>query len=890
MQQHLVGRPQLLQRLNAGLHRKLTLISAPAGFGKSTLLSAWIDAAGRPASWLSLDEGDNDPVRFLSYVVAALQTLAPEIGAGILHALGAAQAPPTDALLTTLLNDLSTLPDQRIVVLDDYHLIDAEPVDRMLAFLVEHLPPQLHLVIATRQDPPLPLARLRARGQLTELRASDLRFTFTEAAAFLNQAMGLNLAETDIATLEERTEGWVAGLQLAVLSLQGHQDVAGFIRSFAGDHRYIADYLVDEVLRRQPAPVRDFLLQTAILDRLHGPLCDAVTGQEGGGARLTSLARGNFFLVPLDDQRQWYRYHHLFADVLRAHLHAEQPEQVATLHQRASTWYERHGLVDQAIRHALVADDAARAADLIERALPDMRRNRLVATMLGWLKALPDEELRRRPVLSVALATAQMSNGELDGVEDRLGDAERWLGNSADTRDQPGAASAGMVVVDEEEFRRLPGLIAVYRSGHAHLLGDVPATVTHAQQALDLALEDDHLARGGAAALLAHAYWARGELEAAHWHYAAGMVSLGQAGFVSDVINGANTVAALSMAQGRLRDAQRTLEQAMQRAAQLGDPSLHGSADFLVGLSELRRERNDLGAATDLLLRAQELAMGTPVSHNRVRWCAAMARIKQAHDDPDGALVLLGEAERLRGPDFFPNVRPVAALQARIRVAQGRLDDAVAWAREQGLSAEDDLSYLREYEHITLARVLLARSTSNDQAGALLERLLQAADAGGRLGSVIEILVLQALAHQTRNAIPAALVPLERALTLAEPEGYVRIFVDEGPSMVTLLDAAAKRGIAPDYARQLVTAFGTAEEHMPAQQGLIEPLSERELDVLRLLATELDGPEIAYELMVTLNTMRTHTKNIYSKLGVNNRRAAVRRAEELELLSRTRKH
>jgi LuxR family maltose regulon positive regulatory protein len=884
-QQNLVTRARLRQRLDEGLRRKLILIAAPAGFGKTTLLSSWIGATGLPAAWLSLDEADNDPVRFLAYFIAALQSVASEIGAGALNALQSAQPPPTEVILTTLLNDISSLSEDFIVVLDDYHLIESEPVDRALLFLLEHLPPQLHLVIATRQDPPLPLARLRARGQLTELRAGDLRFAADEAAEFLNQTMGLNLSATDIAALEARTEGWIAGLQLAALSVQGHDDVSGFIQAFAGDHRYIADYLIDEVLQRQPAPVRNFLLQTAILDRLHGPLCDAVTGQQGGQMQLESLEHGNFFVVPLDDQRRWYRYHHLFADVLRAHLLAEQPEQVSILQQRASAWFEQHGSIADAISHALAAGDSERAANLIERTLPGLRRDRLAFTLLGWLRALPDGVIRRRPVLSVAYATARMSNGELDGVEDLLQDAERWLGATSRLPQQPGT---GMVVVDDEEFRRLPGLIAVYRAGHAYLLGNVPATVTHARRALDLVPEDDHLARGGAAALLAHAFWTGGEFEAAQQHYAAGMASLRQAGLLSDVIYGANTVAAMLLAQGRLREAERTLEQAIQRAEEQAEPSLRGTADFLVGLSELRRERNDLDAAIEHLRRAQELALSLGVTLNRSRWNVAMAHVKESLGDLDGALTHLDVAERMRLPEFFPNVHPIPAQRARVWIRQGRLGDALGWAREQGLSTEDDLSYLREFEHITLARLLLAGQSTNEAIG-FLQRLLNAAEAGGRMGSAIEILILQAIAHQMLGDIPAALLPLEQALTLAEPEGYACSFLDEGPPMAALLATAAQHGIAPNALRQILPAPGAAENRPPVKQDLIEPLSDRELDVLRLLGTTLDGPEIARELNISLNTMRTHTRNIYSKLGVNNRRESVIRAGELDLLSRTRR-
>ena len=363
-----VLRPRLIERLNEGLHRKLTLISAPAGFGKTTLVSEWVAGCERPVAWLSLDEGDNDPTRFLTYLVAALQTIAPNIGEGVVSALQSPQPPPTESILTTLLNEITAIPDNFVLVLDDYHVIDAKRIDDALTFLLEHLPPQMHLVITTREDPQLPLARLRARGQLTELRAADLRFTPAEAAEFLNQVMGLNLSAEEITALETRTEGWIAGLQLAALSMQGREDIPAFIRAFAGDNRYIVDYLVEEVLQRQPDHVRSFLLQTSILDRLNGPLCDAVTGQEEGNARLEALERGNFFVVPLDDRRHWYRYHHLFAEVLSAHLRAEQPDQVATLHRRASEWYEQHGSAADAIRHALAAEDFERAADLVELA------------------------------------------------------------------------------------------------------------------------------------------------------------------------------------------------------------------------------------------------------------------------------------------------------------------------------------------------------------------------------------------------------------------------------------------------------------------------------------------------------------------------------------------
>ncbi|MDQ5854715.1 MAG: helix-turn-helix transcriptional regulator, partial [Chloroflexota bacterium] len=670
---HAVLRSCLIERLNAGLHRKLTLISAPAGFGKSTLVSAWVTGCGRPVAWLSLDEGDSDPTRFLTYLVAAVQTIAPAVGHGVLQVLQSAQPPPIDVILTALLNELTTLPNNVVLVLDDYHLIDATPVDDALAFLIEHLPPQLHLVLATREDPQLPLARLRVRGQMTELRSADLRFTPAEAAVFLKEVMGLDLTAQDIAALEERTEGWIAGLQLAGLSLQGRQDVPGFIRAFAGDHRYIMDYLVDEVLRRQPDPVRDFLLHTAILDRLSGPLCDAVTGQEDGTARLEALERGNFFVVPLDDRRHWYRYHHLFAEVLAAHLREEQPDRVALLHRRASEWYEQHGAAAGAIRHALAAADFARAADLVERAVPTMHRSRQEAMLLGWLKALPDELIRCRPVLSAWYAGTLLSCGELEGVEVRLRDAEQWLDPIADTRARSEALAGAMVVVDEAAFRRLPGAIAEWRAGQALVLGDVAGAVTYARRALDLFPEDDHVGRGGAAAILGLAAWTSGDLEAAQRAYTDAMARLQRAGHLSDAVGCAITLADLRIAQGRLHEAMRTYEQGLQLATAQGEPVLRGAADMYVGMSELRREQNDLHAATQHLLRSKELGEHTGLPQNPYRWRVAMARIRQAQGDLLAALDLLDEAERRYVSDFSPNVRPIAALKTRVWVAQGRV-------------------------------------------------------------------------------------------------------------------------------------------------------------------------------------------------------------------------
>jgi LuxR family maltose regulon positive regulatory protein len=911
----LVPRPRLSERLDRGTASKLVLVSAPAGFGKTTLLTEWLaagpagpaterPATGRLAAWLSLDRADNDPASFWTYVITALRTVAPGVGDGALALLQAPQPPPNETVLTVLLNDVGAIAADIVLVLDDYHVIEEREVQDGMAFLLDHLPPRLHLVIASRADPALPLARLRARGELAEIRAAELRFTADEAAAYLNEMMGLQLAARDVAVLEGRTEGWIAALQLAALSMQGRDDIGGFIAGFAGDDRYVVDYLVEEVLQRQSERVQAFLLQTSILGRLSGPLCDAVTGQGGGKATLEALDRGNLFLVPLDDRRRWYRYHHLFADVLQARLLDEQPGQVPDLHRRASAWHEQNDERPVAISHALAAEDFERAAGLIELAVPAMRRTRQEAALRRWLEALPDELVRIRPVLSVNYAGALLTTGEMEGVEERLRDAERRLDALPAGMAPAGVAPAGVapavvtpaVVTSaiEEEYRRLPAAIEAYRAALAMAGGDAPGTVRHARRALDLAPEDDHLGRASASGLLGLASWGNGDLEAAHQAWSACVAGLRRAGHVADIFGCSIALADIRITQGRLGEAMRTYEQALQLAREQGGPVLRGTADMHAGMSELCRERDDLPAAIAHLLTSQQLGEHTGLPQHQYRWRVAMARVREAEGDLDAALALLDEAERLYVSDFFPNVRPVPALRARVLIAQGRLGEARGWAREQGLSADDDLSYLREFEHITLARMLLGRQAgeraerSVHEAARLLERLLLSAEAGGRTGRVIEILVLRALAHQALGDTQAALASLDRAVTLAEPEGYLRVFADEGLPMTSLLRAAVKQGTGRDYARRLLAAVSGTEQGGPGKQALIEPLSERELDVLRLLASELDGPDIARELMVSLNTMRTHTKNIYAKLAVTSRRAAVRRAAELGLLSRAR--
>jgi LuxR family maltose regulon positive regulatory protein len=650
------------------------------------------------------------------------------------------------------------------------------------------------------------------------------------------------------------------------------------------------DYLVEEVLKRQSNRIRHFLLQTSILERLSGSLCDAVTGQEDGRGMLEVLERGNLFVVPLDDKRQWFRYHHLFADVLHAHSIEEQPDQVRTLHLRASAWYEHNGSPSDAIRHALAAEDFERAAGLVELAWPAMHQSYQSTTWLGWVKALPNDLVRARPVLCVGYAWMLLDTGELEASESRLRDAERWLDITADMSERPEVPSTRMVVVDEEQFRSLPVTIAIARTYYAQALGDVPSTVKYARRALDLLPEGDHLRHVQVASLLGLAYWASGDLKAAHQSFADLMANSRIAGNIPVEISVTYVLAEIKIALGRHREALSTYQKSLQLAADQGEPMPMGTEDLYRGISEINREQGDLEAAEQHLLVGKKLGEQGELPDWQHRLCITQARLKETQGDLDGALDLLDEAERLYIRTPVPDVRPIAALKTRVWIAQDRLAEALGWVRERGLSVDDDLTYLREFEHITLTRVLIAQYKSDQADGAiheamgLLERLLQAAEEGGRTGNVIEILMLHALTYEAQGDIPSALVPLERALTLAEPEGYVRIFVDEGPPMATLLRVATKHGIAPNYVSQLRETFGEAESRTPVTQLLIEPLSERELEVLGLLGTELNGPEIAQELMVSLHTIRSHTQNIFNKLGVNNRRAAVRCAEELELL------
>jgi LuxR family transcriptional regulator, maltose regulon positive regulatory protein len=880
-----VDRPRLTDPLVEATLPSLTLVAAPAGFGKTTLLAEWFasgEGADRRTAWLSLDAGDNDPTVFWSYVVAALRTVVADVGNGALSFLRASQ--PLESVVASLLNDLAGLADELVLVLDDYHVIESAELHEAMAFLLQHLPPQVHLVLGGRADPPLPLARLRARGELLEVRAADLRFTTDEAAAYFNDTMGLQLTAEDVDALEARTEGWIAALQLAALSMQGRDDTSGFIASFAGDDRFVVDYLAEEVLERQPEEVRRFLLDTAILDRFTGALCDAVTGGGGGKAMLEQLDRANLFLVPLDDRRLWYRYHHLFAEVLRARLADEEPERVSELHRRASTWYEAAGDRPEAIAHAMAGDDVEHAAQLIELAAPGLFRTRQEATARRWLTALPDDLFAARPVLSIELVGALMVSGEIAGVEPLLEGIERWLDPTVDV--------TTAIVFDHTEFARLPAQVEVYRAALALIAGDTEATIEHADRALDLAEPSDHLRRGSAAALVGLALWTVGDLESAGRRYTEALASLTASGNISDVLGCSLALADIQITQGRLSDAIRTYDAGLALAE--AHDVVRGTADMHIGLSTVLLERNELAAAIRHVEVSTQLGELAGLPQHAYRWRVATARVRQAEGDLAGALDLLREAEGVYNTDMSPPVRPVPAVKVRAQLAAGDVAAARRWSAERGLAPDDELSYLREYEHVTLARVLLATHTSDgdnrstDEAIRLLTRLLAAAEAGRRTGSAIEILTVLCLAHQARGDLTESGAALEQALARAEPEGYIRIFVDELPALSPRLRATSPQGVAGHHARLVLAAAAPGATTAKAAvsgpgQGLVDELSNRELDVLRLLRSDLSGPDIARELLVSLNTVRTHTKSIYMKLGVNNRREAVTRAAELGL-------
>ncbi|MBN1485295.1 MAG: tetratricopeptide repeat protein [Chloroflexia bacterium] len=904
---NLVPRPRLLERLEQGLQRKLTLVSAPAGFGKTTLLGAWIQrlpAGGAPpvkVAWISLDHGDNDPVRFATYLSAALKQTDERIETADPQAVEWGGSFWQESQLVNLINQIAVLPLDFILLLDDYHLISSQTIHNVLSFLLDHLPQNLHLVIATRADPPLPLTRLRARGQLTELRQSDLRFSTKEAAAFLNSVMGLGLSAKDVASLESRTEGWIAGLQMASLSLQGYSPHpsarSAFIQAFRGSHRFILDYLVEEVLELQPAPLQAFLLQTSILDRLSGPLCDAVLDRKTTAPEtptgpvpdaqtiLEHLEAANLFIVPLDHERCWYRYHRLFSDLLQKRLAQATPELVPQLHRRASAWHEQQGLVATAIDHALAAQDDERAANLIEKNVEAILMRSEVVTFLHWVERLPAARMHNRPTLCFFHAWALLMSGRsLDVVERRLQDMD-----------------CGQRPMENIE---MDGRIAALRAYIMLFYGDVESAAKLGRQALEQLPESDHFLRSVLS-------WIQSLARLAEGNYQNGKRALHEIATTSQEMGNPLIAvvalcqyAKLQMRQGRLQQARKTLEQALQWATDPQKERLPIASEALIGLGELEREWNNLERAAEYLVESAELAR---------QWSELAAfdayfplmRVRLAQEDVEAAREALETAQQIALASQITQVDDLLAelQQAHFFLAQGDIAGATRWAERRGLLPEPapttrpDLQedhetfineHLRKYEHLALARLFLLRGQTT-QALDLLERLLDQVRQLGRIDLTIEIQILKALACQALGFETQALEAMAEALSLAEPGGYIRVFLDAGEGMIGLLRQAAARGLASAYVAKLLAAFGQkesakAEQAPPSRQPLIEALSEREMDVLRLLAVGMSNPEIAERLVIAVSTVRSHCKSIYGKLDVHSRWDAVQRAQELTLL------
>jgi LuxR family maltose regulon positive regulatory protein len=908
----LVSRPHLVEGLNSGLHRKLTLLSAPPGFGKSTLLSEWVHCPNRTelcphVAWFSLDEADNDPTRFWTYLVAALQTTHPDIGGAALASLQAPQPAPIESLLANLLNELAEIEMPSALVLDDFHYTIAMPqiLDALL-FLVENLPPSIHLVLSTRADPPWPLGRMRARGEVTELRDSDLRFTATEAATFLNDVMDLGLSPQDIAALERRTEGWIAGLQMAALSMRG-RDHTAFITAFGGSHRFVLDYLVEEVLDRQPQQIQEFLLRTSILDRLTAPLCEALSevGEEIHTPNLQTptsniqtlldhLESSNLFLIPLDDERRWYRYHHLFSDLLRSRLEQGQPELVPLLHRRASEWYESVQLVEEAVSHALVGEDTERAAALIERSAMQMITHSKLTTLARWIEALPKETVQARPWLSVYGAWTRYWTGRRQHVDSSLQNAEQAL----QSMPKAGGKATATLAITETERQHIEGHIAAIRAFQALPNEEISLVVEMAEKALDLLPEGEYM-RIMAALILGAAYWGLGDVVASEEAFTWASTSARGSGYRFLEVSSACYAGMQQAKQGRLHQAHETYERALFLARGPEELDLPAAGYPAVKLNDLLREWNDLEAAGRSMEKDVELCVQWAQVDSMADSFIAQARLQLAIGDTDGAHVSLQRADDLMAKTRLDPWLTCWLEDCRLRLwlSTGNLEVAVRWASASGLGIEDEFSYQHDLHHINLARVLVAQGQRLKsekhlkQAMYLLTRLLKAAEKANWVHKTIQILILQAIALEESGMDEKALTSLERALSLAEPGSYVRTFVDEGRPMAQLLERVATRRTGADYATKLLEAL--CSDKKPALQPLlqpqesiqlVDPLSDRELQVLRLLATHLTRREISEELYISVNTVRSHVKSIYSKLDVHRRAEAIERAKKLGLI------
>ena len=878
----LLSRPQLIRRLEEWMTHELILISTPAGFGKTALLATWARSTERPVAWLSLDEDDNDPARFWRYVVAAVATVRKGIGKPTLSLLNASAQPTMKAVITVLVNELAAHPDDFVLVLDDYHRIESPAVHEDLAFLLEQLPAGMHIVISSRSDPPLPLARLRARGQMAELRAADLRFTSDESASLMREIWNLNLSDESLAALEERTEGWATGLQLAALALRGASNPAQLIQEFSGSHRYILDYLTEEVLEQQPVDVRDFLLKTSVLDQLCGPLCDVVADRSDGQQMLEDLERANLFLVPLDEERRWYRYHHLFADLLLARLQSIDPEQMLTLHRNAATWYEEYGLISDAVHHALASGEALWAARLVEQHVEEILRRGEGETLRRWLAMLPQGVVRSRPRLALAEAITALNSGRIQIVEPLLDDAERALAIAPNESYEPSIGTQLSMLAN------VPASIALLRASLAGLRGDAERTLEFVHQAQAHLAKDERGPYISGRWNLALADWMLGHLAEAERVFASIVAEGRAAGEPHLMLTASFALGRIQQAQGRLEAAYRTYQEGLQFAANTGSKVVLSAAVAHIGIAQIFYERNQPGEALRHIMEGITLSRQLVSTQSLATGLITLAWIRQAMGDSVGAREAMNEADHLiQNPEIVSLHNPAPAERARLFLVQGDLKEALRWVEERGLD-EDKPIYARELEYLVLAKTLLNRNLSS-RALTLLENLAAAAKAQNRLESLIKIQILQALGFQAIGRADRAMRVLAQALMQAEPEGYIRTFVDEGPHMAALLHQAALRGVTPDYIARLLAAFPSIDHGIwpsssAATFGFNEPLSERELEVLRLLASGASNQEIAKVLSIAITTAKKHVSNIIRKLGVNNRTQAVSRGRDLGLL------
>lgn len=889
-----VSRPRLVARLEEGLTRGFVLVSAPAGFGKTALLADWSQRRQRAVAWLSLDSGDNDPVRFWRHAVAALDRLQPGLADQVGPLLARPQSTTVEGVVSAVINELANTQAEASLVLDDYHVIEANDVHTSLMVLIEHPPPGLHLVLASRSDPPLSLGGLRGRGRLAELRAAELRFTSAEAVAMLRGAVGPALDDDAVDTLVARSEGWVAGLQLAALSLRGRADASAFVSSFSGTHRYVLDYLTEEVLEGQPEAVRTFLLETSVLERLSGPQCDAITGRSDSQEILEMIERANLFLVPLDEVRAWWRYHHLFADLLRSRLEQQRPHRIQGLHRNAANWAEQQGLADDAVRHALASGDPVWAAQLIERHTDALILRGEGATAHRWLAALPAELVSTRPRLLLARALLALFSGRLEGVEAMLENAERF----ADTASEPYEPSVGRA---DSALANVPAAIALYRGHLAELRGDAERAIAFGQEALVKLGADESMLGSIGTAWLAIAHWLGGHLEAAERGLAEIVEGWKEAGQRYLAIRASYYLGLVDRAEGNLDGAVTTYQRALEIAAPPGRSPFHAAGPAYVGLAEVAYQRNELDTARQYVTEGIRLCRQFAYALHLPRGLATLAWIHHATGDATGALDAMREAERVApSSDLADLLNPVPAQRAQLLLRQGDLAAAVQWVGERGLTADDEVSYPREPAFLVLARVLIATDAA-DRALGLLSRLRADAAAHGRTGSLIEIHALEAHALATMGKKAKAVEVLADALVLAGTQRYVRVFVDEGPTMATLVggliatrkDEHSTAGRLPTrYLTVLARAFDADASCRNAPgaltgtvvSGLVTALSDRELEVLKLLAEGKQNREIADELYVTRDTVKKHVTHILDKLGASNRTQATVRAHELGLL------